>query len=1102
MPVVRILGARAGQIMPRMLPEIGSCHEAGGRVLLLVPEQYTLQAERELVEGLSLPGLMDVDVLSPRRLSRLIREKGGHDGLALLDDRGQRMALTHALNLAREDLTYYRRVASTPGLPAKLSSLMGDLTRAGLTPEALRGHAENLAPGAAKAKEADLALIWETYEKVIDGRFADSAAQQRELIRRAGPSGVFDGAYVWLYGFDALPQPMCELIAEAAARAAQMTVTLLMDAKEAADGRIFLTQRHAARQLIACLEARKLPWELRYLPVMDVGRAPALAHLEANLFARRDAPFAGDIAPVRVHAAANPYAEALFAARQLRAWHEEGVPWRRMVVALASGGQDGLLAVTLRAAGIPHYLARKDSALRHGLCRMLLGALKAVAGGYARQDVLTVAKSGFSPLTEEEAAELENYAVENGVGRGKWTRPFTRGPKAERAEALRARLIAPVEALRERLTAAKDGAASVEAVFRLFEDVNAYDRLMAREEALLARGMAAEAAQNRQVWRLLMELFDQLCALLGPRRASLRDMARFVEAAVSDAAISALPPQPDTVVVGEAGHVMTGRVDALLVMGMQDGAMGARQESLITDRERAALSEATGRAVGLSRREQAALRQWDFYRTFSLPSSRLTVTFSEGSLDGAALRPASLIADMKALLPGLTVSGGVTADGTGDEPLSPALALDGLALRLRALADGRADGLPPVWRSAMAWLWHDPAWHGRTARVLTGLEARAARPALPPALARRLMRGEEFSITRLEKFAGCPYAHFVEYGLRPVERREFVFEADEKGSFFHAALQRYASLAAATPGWPDIPDEEIDRLMTAVLEPLTAQWRDGPLTEDALGRQLGESYARDIRRAAWLFTRHARNSRFSAWGTEVAFGEEGGWPPVILTLSDGHRVALRGKIDRIDRWEGDEGLYLRVIDYKSGRRDLDATRLWYGLQLQLMIYLSAAEQAVPSSLPAGAFYFTVRDPLVETEEDIREKAEELIASKLQLKGVVLADAQVVDAMDSDIPGYSIGKVFKKDGSVSPYASAYSLEELRALLRHARETAASLAEAIRGGEIAAIPAQIGESWSACDWCGRRAVCGLDPSLPGAKRRALKEMKREELVERLK
>ncbi len=1103
MQPVQILGGRAGQALPHLVQRIGQARQQGRRAVLLVPEQYTLQAERELIDGLNLPGLMDVDVLSPRRLARRVAERGGRSRLAPLDDRGRSMALSQALNLCREELVYYRRVAQSASLPDKLSSLLMDMQRCGMTPEDLQQHADTLPAGATRAKETDLALIWRAYERLIDGRFADETIQHWDMQARLAPSGVLTDAAVFVYGFDVLPQPMCALLAQAATLAHSITVTLTMDAREAYDGRIFLAQRRSAAELIRHLAQQDVPYEMRYLPHRDIlGKEASLIHLEQNLFTRQERPFTGDAGAIGIHAAAQPFAEATFAAQTLQAWHRAGIPWGRMAVALASPEEmDGLLAVTLQAANIPHYLARKDSALRHGLCRMLLGALRAAGNGYAQQDVLDAAKSGFSPLTEEEAMLLENYALENGITRSKWLKPFTRGDRAGDMEPLRQRLMAPIITLHDGLKQARTATASVTAVFHLLEEVQAYDRLLRREEALLRRGMQAQAAQNRQVWQIVMDLLDQLHALLGDSRAPMRDMARFIEAGLTSASISSLPPQPDTVMIGQAGHLMTGTVEALLVMGLQDGVLASGMDSLISEAERAGLADAMHRPIGLTRQEQSALRQADFYRTMALPLKRLMLTYAQGSQDGAALRPASLIADVKALFPGVQATGGVTADGAEDVPLSPLLALDGLALRLRALADGEATGMDARWQDALRWLWQSRQWHSRMQQVMDALDSRWQQGQLTPGQTRRLFTQDTVSISRLESFAACPYRHFVDYGLKPVQRRPFTFEADERGSFFHAALQGYATLASALPEWPNVEDGEIDRLLDQVLPPLTEEWAGGPLGEDPMGRQLGESYIRDVRRAAWMFTRHARNSRFTTWGAEVTFGMEGGLPPVVLTLRDGRRIALRGKIDRIDRYEGDKGLYLRVVDYKSSQHDLEPVRMWYGLQLQLLLYLKAATQADGGALPAGAFYFTVKDPMVDTPCDVKTQAEKCIAHELRLRGLVLAEAEVIAATDDKEPGYSVPGVFNRDGTLSKNASALELREMNALLAHAQHTAAQLADCIREGNIGAAPAKAGQ-WSACDYCSYAAVCGLDPKLPGCKKRELPPMTRADLLDRLR
>jgi len=1094
---VRIIGGRAGGLLPHILPLVDKARQQGVPVLLLVPEQYTLQAERELIAGLKLPGLLDVEVLSPRRLMRRIRENGGRSALAPLDGAGRSMAIAQALTITQEELTYYKRVALTPNLPDKLSVLMADMQRAGLTPESLRDHAETMKSGALKLKELDIARIWETYLTVIDGRFADETMQQQEMARRLIPSGVMDGAAVFVYGFDVLPGPLCDILVQAAQVCQSLTVTMTMDAKDAPDGRIFLTQRTSAAQLMKKLEEAAIPVEWRYLPQADDGRAPALRHAEKWLFTRQIRPFEGSCEGVAVHASATPYAEAAHIARTLKSWHEAGMSWQHMAVALAeNANMPGILATTLQSAGVPHYIARKDSALRHGLTRMLLGALRCATGGYATRDVLHMMKSGFSPLTAEEAHYLENYAIENGIDHGKWRRLFTRGENAEGMEELRQRLITPAETLQERLRDAKTAAQSVEAVFRLLEDVGAYDKLLAREEELLRRDMGAEASQNRQVWQMIMDLLDQLHALLGERRAPMKDMARYVTSGLTGMNIASLPPQPEAVMIGEAGHLLTGRIDALILCGMQDGALASSQDSLLTEAERSVLAKGVARPIGLTRQETAALRQSDFYRTIALPQKMLMLTYAQGGQDGTALRPASLVDDLKALFPDLTVSGGVTADGADEPPLSPQLALDGLAPRLRALAEGTAESLSPAWTDALRWLWQSPEWHERTRQMIAGAVNRGARPSLPYEMTRRVFTQDTVSISRLEKFASCPYQHFVDYGLKPVRREAWAFEADDAGDFYHAALQGFAHAALNHPDWPNLPEEEIDRMMDEVLLPLTENWRDGPLSDTPAQQLQGEKYIRTVKRAAWLFTRHAKASKFTTVGEEIEFGTQGGLPPVVLTLQDGRRIALRGKIDRVDRWEGDKGVYLRVIDYKSGKKDIDPTRLWYGLQLQLMLYLQAAAQGMRGNA-AGAFYFMVRDPLVDAE-DAREAAEKAIAKTLQLKGLVLSDVDVVSAMDGD--GTALGSIFTKSGEVAARAPAYTKEEMQSLLNHAGSKAAELADGIRAGDISVSPAEI-KGWSACEWCEYSAVCGFDPAMPHCTKRVLPSLTRQELLEHL-
>ena len=1082
MKSVLLQGGRAGRIRPWLYERIGADYAAGRRVLLLVPELYTLQAERELIRYLKIPGFLNMEVLSPTRLRQRIAAGAGWGGLSPLSEAGRTMVVSQILSAERENLRYYGNVADRASIPAHLSGLLTEMAEAGLTPEKLADLAEQAPNQAARAKLADLALIWTAMEERMAGRYADETRQQQEAVRRLGQSGVADGAAVYVYGFDLLSRLFCSLLLEIARRADSLTVTLVMDGADAMDGRIFAAQRRSAERLAGMLREAGIPCAFPE-PLRGVlqDRRPALRFLEQTLFARVNAAWDGAPEGVGVHVAANPLAENRYAAQTLLRWHSAGIPWDRMAVASARP-LTAALAAELEAAGIPFYMARREGVLRHGLCRLVTGALEAVSGSWRTAAVLSAAGSGFSPLTEEEVFRLENYVLANGIDRIKWTRPFTRGEDAAEMEPLRQRLMAPLTALHDRLTAARDAAASVEALWQLLADVQAYEKLRAAEEELLARGMDDEAARNRQVWKLLLSLMDQLHALLAGRRAPLKEMARLVRAGLDGASLMAIPAAADTVLVGEAGHLETGELDALLLMGMQDGVTAAAPDRTLTEAERDWLSERGRAEIGLPQELRAAMRLNGFYRTVTLPVRELAVTCADAALSGEALQPSALIGELRRIFPSLRVTGGALAESLED-PLAPIPALEELGLRLRATADGRG-ALPDArWQAAAGWLWQEPRYAPLMSQLTDALNAAFTPIRLAPEQALRLFGNRSVSISRLESFAACPFAHFVEYGLRPQEQKTFTFEASEKGEFYHEAMEAFAAAAQEDSRWPELPEEDVDSLLDRVLAPLTEKWRDGPLRETPLGGLEGESYVRGIRRAAHAYTRHSRNSRFTTWGTEVPFGmPDAPLPPLRLELPDGYQVALQGKIDRIDLCRDTGEVWLRVVDYKSSDRSLIPARVAQGLQLQLLLYLKAAADGIPGAVPAGAFYFPVRDPLVRTETGDPAEAEEERTKRQRLSGWVLGEKEVLEAMDSSGAGQVIPGALKRDGSLRKDADACSREELLRILEAARSKAAELACDLRRGVADIRPLTDGQ-WSACQWCACRPICRRDERLPG-------------------
>jgi len=1074
---VQVIGDRSGRVWPAVLRTAEESRAAGRRLVLYVPEQYTLQAERDLICDLKLPGLLDIQVISPKKLRQQVRERMGGSAKPALSESGRAMAVHRAMTEKAEELRFYRGMNELPGAVKRVEEALDELQESDLTREQLREYAESAATGAERARLADLEILWGSCAELIAEHFDDEKIAWTDMVNRLARDSLWDGVDLAVYGFDSVRPDLRELLCAVCGRVHSVRVFLTADRKDAPDGTLFFHQHRSVEQLERSLEEKGLLAEEVFPGRERPDCAEALRWLDGHLFSGSAGAYPGNPdGAIAFYSAASPWNEAENAAAALRAWHAEGIPWNRMGIALPAGSElSGMLRACLALGGIPFDYQERERAAGHPVCRTLLAALACLSDGYSTEHVITMARSGYSLPEDGEGLRLEEYARAWGIEGRRWLRPFTAGEKAEDAEALRQKLIAPVEELRGALKEAKTAAASVEAIVGFLERLQVFERLGGQEEILLEKEMYREAVVNRQVWKLLTELLEQLWTLLGDRRAAIRDLGRMLGSALEDATLAVIPERKGGVVIGEVGHLLSGRLEALVLPGMQDGLLAAPESGWLNDRERNRLEAATGTVIGMNREQRCTMRKYDYYRTLTLPEKHLLVSWSLRGEDGGALQPDGLVTELRELYPAVPAPGGLAAAQDPAEPLTPQMAADGLGPMLRDLKNGAREDLSPDWKKALIALMHSGAYGKTARRILAELLPREEKARLARETARRLFSTDRVSISRLESFAACPYRHFIDYGLRPVKQETFDFGADETGTFFHEALDRYMKRAAGEKEWPDLPEERVDGLMDEIVGELTEQWAEGPLRESAVGLWQGETYVRRIRRAARVLTRFAANSDFRTIATELSFGEGDGLPPIEMTLRDGSRVLLRGKIDRIDTWENGEGVWLRVVDNKSREKRPDAAKMAAGEQLQLMIYLKAAAQGMPGARPAGAFFFPLEDREVSTETDDPEEIEAERMKHARMHGLAAAREDVLRAMDRDLSPYSVDKVFNKDGSVSKSAPwAVEEETLRRLTDAAAGKAAELCERIRDGEIAAAPSADGQQ-TACRYCEYGGIC---------------------------
>ena len=1047
---------------------------AGGRCLVIVPEAATLKTERFFLSGLGLKGSFDLEVLSPSRLGDAVFEALGRGGeeQVTLDERGKAVAVAAALKDCKKDLVYYASAAEMKGFVEQVSGLIGDLKKASLTPETLQAFADSLPEGPDRARSTDTARIFAAYEERMGGRLVDGEDINEKMLRRLEEGGFGRGIEAIVMDFDLITLGLSALITALCRSGADVA-----------------------------LYQRCVPGDNLYRPVGDsLGRLRqaaagsgiecafafargAAAGLPRGLEALRNAfplddpmPVPGAPDGVRLYAAATPYDECRFVVEEMCRLRREGLPWQRMsVVLLDPDTYTSPLKRLLTLNEVPHYLPRPLPAAGHDAARFLIGSLRCAFQNFRMKDLTALLQSAYTGLTDREAWSLGAYITAYGIQGRHFTEAFTRGEEEEilAASAARDKLLPPLQRLREGCPRGASTDTLIAAVVAYLEEKGVYQRLMDTEKELLSLGLEDEAVQGRQMWTRLMGLMDQMHEIMGGEPLPRALLLEQLQAALETCMLNGLPPRSGVAQCLPAGGVAQEDMGAVFIMGFNDDAFEAGPEGLMPDHARKAL-EAFGkthiRPDGSGRED---LKRLDLYRALCSTGERLYLTRCAASQKGEAKRAHPYLHRIRAILPGLREEGGLTGS-VAAVPETGAQAAEEL---VRLFSSG--DPLKPEWQRA--WREINAFRPELTQAVLGALRPPEKITDLSASVTSALYPEKNVSVSRLEEFASCPYRHFVTYGLRPLKKKEWNVDAAAAGSFYHSVLEALTSRLKDLPGWPACSRADVDRLVDEVSGPMFLE-RFGEMASDLPRVEtLMIKYLRVLRRVAWSFTVAARSSAFEVMGTEIRFGfpDEDSLPPVPIELPNGERVLLRGMIDRIDRYQGDEGLYFRVVDYKSGGMKLEPERLYYGAQLQLMLYLAAARGGMTGAEPAGAYYMHLKDDLIPDQKET-EDLEKLLARKCALSGITLKDARVVRLMDASEPPVAFAEeLLTAKGEFGKNKPVAAMEDLERLILHARECARRIFVALRGGRIAREPLKTaGQERDVCSRCDYAPICRVE------------------------
>lgn len=1113
-----------------------AAQEPGRNFLIIVPDQFTMQTQKDLVMRSDRGGILNIDVLSFGRLSHRILEEVGTKEMPVLDDTGKSLVLQKIAADLKEQLPAMGSLLHKQGYIHEVKSAISEFMQYGISTQdmdKLIASAEKR--GALAMKLRDLKTLYRGFQDYIKDHFITTEETLDVLRRSLAKSKILPDSVVVFDGFTGFTPIQNRLIQELMRVCAETIVTVTIGAEEdpyQPDGEQKLF--HLSKKTVADLV--KLAAEAEVERGEDVfvkgginrfTQAPALCYLEQNLFRYQYEPYTEKQQELCMFEALSPREEvhqtALYIRKLIR---EEGLTYRDIAVVI--GDLEGYASYVETEFGqleIPCFIDRTRGIVLNPMIEYIKSALQLYIKDFSYDTVFHFLRSGMVDISREEIDELENYVIRTGArGYRTYSRLFTRRTEemqqgsgqddTERAEETLERLnrirqqFADTVEILHMAPRAKAGE-YVDHLYDFLEQNQVQQKLLNYQQQFEQEGDLAKAREYAQIYRLVMDLLDQIYELLGEEEISLQEFADILDAGFGEITVGTIPQNVDRIVVGDMERTRLKQVKVLFFLGVNDGNIpkNASKGGIISDMDREFLIE-SGTEMAPSPRQQMYIQRLYLYLNMTKPSQRLYLSYAKVNSDGKGIRPSYLIDTVRKLFPQLVVE--------YPQNRSRIEQIEGrqegaryLAEELREYADGtlreeERQDFYLMYRAYEA----DP--EGRD-RLTAAAFRRYKESGLSRIVARALYgRQLENSVSRLETYAACACRHFLQYGLSLREREEFGFEVSDMGNVYHAVLENFAGkLAEFGRTWWDFEENFAAKVVREAIEGYAATYGETVLYSSARNEYAITRMSRILTRTVLTLQQHLKQGSFQPDDYELSFRFAEDLDSIHVDLSEEEKMHLQGRIDRIDVSEDAEHVYVKVIDYKSGNKKFDLAALYYGLQLQLVVYMNAAMELESRKhpdkeiVPAALLYYHIDDPTIETPVELTdEQINEQILAKLRMNGVVNSDPEVVERLDHYLQDKSavIPVEKKKDGSFSARSGILSREEMQLVSAYVDAKIRDIGREILDGKIAANPYEKGNE-EACTYCAYKKVCGFDSSIPGYDKRQLEDLDKQTLMQRM-
>ncbi len=1069
--------------------EIAQKIKKENKILIITPEQFSFTAEKKLMDAIDTQAVFNAEVVTLSRMAyRVISEIGGKNETNL-SKCGKAMLIYSILSNNKNELKFLGKTDENVDM---LDTAITEFKKHGISVEQLKQEIENQEDIYLKNKLQDLNVVYSGFEEQLAGKYIDETDLLTILAENIDKTDMFKDAVIYIDEFAGFTSQEYHIIEKLIQIAKQVTITICTDGLHEIknpDTDIFYSNEVTVTKLLEVAQNCDVKIEEIKLEETYRFKNSELKHLEKNLYENKPQKYNSQIKNIQLFLAKNQYSEIEEVARNvLKLVRDEGYRYRDIsIITKNIATYSSLARAIFDKYDIPIFIDENRDLNQNIVIQYILGILEIFIKNWSYEAVFNYIKTGFSNIEEDDIFKLEKYCLKWGIKQNKWKKEFTYGnyeekDKAdiERLEQIRKDLVTPLMNLKYKIDENKTVEGISKSIYEFLVEQQIYEKVQIKIQELNEIGQIDLANEYESSIQTIIEILDEIVLVFKDDKITIDKYNQILKIGFKNSSLTKIPGTQDQVIMGDVDRSRSHKVKAIFIIGLNDGEFPSvrKDEGFLNDADREVLKQ-NGIELAKGTIDKLYEDSFNIYKAFTTAEEKLYLLYSSSDMQGKALRPSMLINKIKKIYPMLQEQSDVIERRS--EILNKKTTYEELIVNLSKLKE--QDSIEKLWYYIYDYYQKNSEWNEKLKQSLKGLEYTNIPDKIDQNNIDRLYGNTLVtSISKLERYRSCPFSYYLQYGLKIKPQEELKIQTLNTGTFIHEVIDEFfETVREVGIKLEKITEEQLSEIINKIIDSKLGQNKNYIFTSTAKYRALVIRLKKIIKKALKYIIGTIVQSRFEVLGTEVEFGEKGKYKPIRLTLEDGKRIEIIGKIDRIDTAQGEDGKYLRIIDYKSSAKNIDLNEVYAGLQIQLLTYLDAACKE-EDLMPAGVLYFSMLEQMIKSDKRLeQEEIEEKIRANFKMKGLILADVKVVKLHDKNLQNGSsalIPAYIGKDGELSEKkTSGVTAEQFKDLQKYMYTIIKQISKEILGGNIDLKP-YYKDKKTPCKYCDYKSICSFN------------------------